>query len=309
MRIMSIGAISIKCNFLMIGLILFAVIFDMWVSLVVAFISLSLHEASHVLIAKAVGACVTSIEIQPFGFVARLSGRGLSNTDEFAVASAGPVFSLIAGCVAAYASTRFGGGIYVLDEFVRFNITLGLLNLFPALPLDGGRMFRAFMERFLTSRMAFLLSVWPGVILGAVLSAFGLCVLILRYTLNITPFVMGIFLFISALMELKMSHSNKLSAMIKRTDTINRGEEMTVRYTALHKSVTAFDALRMLSFNRYNLIIVVDGNLHKIGELDEPTLISGMAAYGNNTPIGELIKMIPPRNTMMCREEGRGILN
>lgn len=285
-RLFSFRGVSIKCSPVVMLLAALAAIFDMWVTLLVAFISLTLHEISHTLVAKAAGMRIDAIEIQPFGFVARISGR-ISSMDEFAVAATGPVFSLLTACAAAYASRSIITDAYVLEEFIRFNVILGIFNLLPALPLDGGRMLRAVLERFIPRAGRIL--IWFGMLLGAVLSIFGVYVIAFMRVFNVTPLIMGVFLFAAAIRELKNSNAHRLGTLIKRTDMINRGRSLPMRSIAMHRSVTAQDALRNISLNSYNIITVVDENMHKLGEIDESCLMSGMAANGNNVTIGELL--------------------
>lgn len=287
-RLFSYRGVSIKCSPAVIVLAGLAVIFDMWVTLLIAFVSLTMHELSHAFTAWAVGMRIEAMEIQPFGFVARLSGK-ISPMDEFAVAASGPLFSIITACVAAYATNYIFDKTNILNEFIRFNIILGILNLIPAMPLDGGRMLKSVLERFLPSNRALMISVWPGIIFGLALTAFGIYIIVDMRIFNVTPIIMGTFLFMAALKERRNSNTQRLTAMIRRADMINRGQYITTRYTAMHKSVKASDALRTLSMNRYNIITVVDENMKKLGELDESRLMNGMAASGDDVTIGELL--------------------
>ncbi len=104
-------------------------------------VSLIAHELGHALVARRLGLRVLDITIWPLGGMARMEGVFDRPQAEAPVALAGPLVNLaIAGLCAllpgpiAYAAT----GI---------NLVLGLGNLVPAFPLDGGRVLRAWLAR------------------------------------------------------------------------------------------------------------------------------------------------------------------
>lgn len=72
MRICSIRHISVECSLPVLLIIPLAGIFEMLDILLMAFIALSAHELCHAYMARSFGVGVIKIEIQPFGFVARL---------------------------------------------------------------------------------------------------------------------------------------------------------------------------------------------------------------------------------------------
>lgn len=126
-----------------------------WVMAAVAavafFGSVLLHELGHALRALRHGVHIEGITLWLFGGVARFRHLFPSARAEFAIAIAGPLVSL--GLVVAFGLLAWGGGrlgwgdpaVGVLDYLARINgIVLGF-NLVPALPLDGGRVLRAYL--------------------------------------------------------------------------------------------------------------------------------------------------------------------
>src|SRR5947207_14338893 len=110
------------------------------------FVSVLLHELSHSLVARARGLQVDSITLFIFGGVSNLQSEALTARDEFLVAVVGPVSSLVlAGifwllsqgmAVSSAAAALFG-------YLALVNVLLGVFNLIPGFPLDGGRVFRS----------------------------------------------------------------------------------------------------------------------------------------------------------------------
>jgi Zn-dependent protease/predicted transcriptional regulator len=113
---------------------------------VLFFGSLVFHEMAHSVIAKHYKIPVISITLFIFGGVARIGRDPSRAIEEFNIAVAGPISSLLLaggfGIVALAAGTNL-----ILQALAGslawINLSLALFNLLPGFPLDGGRIFRA----------------------------------------------------------------------------------------------------------------------------------------------------------------------
>jgi Zn-dependent protease/CBS domain-containing protein len=108
--------------------------------------SLLAHELGHALQARREGMEIEGITLWLFGGVAKFKGMFPSAGAEFRIAIAGPLVSLVLGL--AFALVAWGLGLPAAVDGVAFwlgyiNLTLLVFNLLPALPLDGGRIFRS----------------------------------------------------------------------------------------------------------------------------------------------------------------------
>jgi Zn-dependent protease/CBS domain-containing protein len=108
--------------------------------------SLLAHELGHALQARREGMEIEGITLWLFGGVAKFKGMFPSAGAEFRIAIAGPLVSLVLGL--AFALIAWGLGLPAAVDGVAFwlgyiNLTLLVFNLLPALPLDGGRIFRS----------------------------------------------------------------------------------------------------------------------------------------------------------------------
>jgi Zn-dependent protease len=125
--------------------------FGGWGGLVMAvllFGSILLHELGHSVIARRRRVPIEGIELHLFGGVAKMSAPPRSPKDEIAIAIAGPVVSLALGGIGVGAALFLGAASPAwLTWIAGVNLMLGVFNLLPALPMDGGRVFRAFLAR------------------------------------------------------------------------------------------------------------------------------------------------------------------
>jgi len=118
-------------------------------ALVAAFLffgSLLAHELGHAIQARREGMEIEGITLWLFGGVAKFKGMFPSAGAEFRIAVAGPLVSLVLGL--AFTLITWGLSLPGAVDGVAFwlgyiNLTLLAFNLLPALPLDGGRIFRS----------------------------------------------------------------------------------------------------------------------------------------------------------------------
>jgi Zn-dependent protease len=110
------------------------------------FVSLLLHELGHAYQARREGVEIEGITLWLFGGVARFKGMFESAGAEFRIAIAGPIVSLVLGTlfVALAVAAHGAGAVDGVAAWLGYiNLALLLFNLLPALPLDGGRVFRS----------------------------------------------------------------------------------------------------------------------------------------------------------------------
>lgn len=131
--------------------------------------SIVVHELSHALVARRKKISVQRITLFLFGGVAHLESDVPSPGAEFLMAIVGPVVSIVIGIAAtwlgmtlagdAFAAALFGSAPDALEVAVRdaspistlllwlgpVNIFLGVFNMMPGFPLDGGRVLRALL--------------------------------------------------------------------------------------------------------------------------------------------------------------------
>lgn len=111
------------------------------------FASVVAHELSHSVVSQALGVPVYDITLFLFGGAARLSREPERPRDELLIASVGPVTSIALGAGFGALAWLTSGANTTLHSAATWlawvNIALGLFNLIPGFPLDGGRIFRA----------------------------------------------------------------------------------------------------------------------------------------------------------------------
>jgi Zn-dependent protease/CBS domain-containing protein len=125
-----------------------------WIAGLVAtllfFTSVMLHELAHSLVAIRHGIDIPEITLFIFGGVSRLSQEPADPGTEFKVAVVGPLTSFALAALFWALHTLMQGFepsliVVVIGYLMWINLALGIFNLVPGFPLDGGRLLRAFL--------------------------------------------------------------------------------------------------------------------------------------------------------------------
>jgi Zn-dependent protease len=115
------------------------------------FASILFHELSHSLVARHYKIRVVSITLFIFGGIARIGRDPSKPVQEFNIAVAGPIssFLLAAAFLGLHKAVPNDQKLIALSTYLAgTNFFLGLFNLAPGFPLDGGRIFRAIVWAF-----------------------------------------------------------------------------------------------------------------------------------------------------------------
>jgi Zn-dependent protease len=141
-----------------------------------------LHELGHALAARGFGIETRDITLLPIGGVARLERMPRSPFQELIVALAGPAvnaglaLAAVGALVVVAASPNLVAFAPFLIKFLFVNVGLGLFNLIPAFPMDGGRAFRALLAMRTSFARATRIAARTGRWLAGALALVGLFV-------------------------------------------------------------------------------------------------------------------------------------
>jgi Zn-dependent protease len=152
------------------------------VFVLILFACVALHEIGHSVVARASSVSVEGIVLYPFGGIAILSGPPPAGATEARIAVAGPLVNLsLAAVLLIFLGQRVAGPFLpgarlanLPESLFWANLVLGLFNLVPALPLDGGRALRGFLAGAVGHVKATRITGSIGQILGILLLVWGL---------------------------------------------------------------------------------------------------------------------------------------
>lgn len=144
---------------------------------VLLFASVLLHELGHVFVALAQGSKVREITLMLLGGVSHIESVSHAPRAEAKMAIVGPLVS-IAIAVVAYVGYLFSGAVpdlqFGLYYLAQINLGVGIFNMLPAFPLDGGRVVRSLLAAKYGRLRATVISAGIGRVLAVMMGIFGL---------------------------------------------------------------------------------------------------------------------------------------
>ncbi|MFG1909979.1 M50 family metallopeptidase [Kribbella sp. NPDC048928] len=229
---------------------------------VVAFtVSILIHELAHALMALRFGIGVSEINLGFFAAGTHIEGERKSPLEEFAVSVVGPVASLIVGGLAYLGSRAFDEGVaYVaLLELGLANLIVGVTNLLPGLPLDGGWVLRAIVWKF-TGNMhtGTIAAAWAGRVLAMlVLAVPVLAEQVFGWQPSIIDFgialLVGFFLWSG-------STASLMQARLRRKLPTLQVRTLARRAVAVHSGTPISEAVRLAGQSQAGAVVVIDGD-------------------------------------------------
>jgi Zn-dependent protease len=178
------------------------------------FACLTLHELGHSLVAQRFGVGVSEILLLPIGGVARLTSEPKKPVHELLIALAGPLVNVVIAFALFLVLFRFSPDAPIdVHEIGRLaeptplglvrwlflgNVTLAIFNMLPALPMDGGRVFRALLSLAIGRSRATRIAAGVGQLIALGLVAYGL----VQNSANSSVLALiGLFVFVGAAQE------------------------------------------------------------------------------------------------------------
>jgi stage IV sporulation protein FB len=243
-----------------------------------------LHEFGHILMAGRFGVRTPDVILLPIGGVARLERIPDEPRQELLIALAGPAVTL-AIVVVLYLVLGLGGqaprlggldpdGPF-LETLMRVNLYLLVFNLFPAFPMDGGRVLRALLASRLGlvrgTRIAARLGQASAVAAGLYGLTAGEPVLVL----------VALFVFLGAGAEASAVETRAAG------QGLTAGQMMVTHFRTIPVHATLADAVELLLSGEQREFPVVD-NLGRVeGVLTRDHIIKGISQRGQGSTVGE----------------------
>ena len=284
-----IADINFKLNLLfLLVLFLFAVAGLFWEAFI-SFIVVGLHELSHSIVAYKCGVKVNEIELLPFGGVAKFRDLiQLKPTVEVLVSVAGPLVNFVLAALSflliEHGVGSRGTGIF----FMRLNLSLGLFNLLPVLPLDGGRILRA----FLTLHLGFKEATYKVLKLSKVFAFLMVLVVVVNIYfgyINITLVVISFFIYFTAVKEGRYTPYVLMQYIARKKEELKREHVLKAESLVAFSDTSLKQIMERLVPNKFHLVVVVDSDFNILGTVTEDKLINSLINQEIGLEVKELV--------------------
>lgn len=246
-------------------------------ALAIAVLSLLLHECAHLIAARNLGFAIRRLSVYPFGAVLHLDALGTKAGGEAIAALAGPIGSLVIASAARLTVQLMPQTSQILEPFIHTNAALALLNLLPAYPLDGGRVTKSLLLRFLSHRAARTVSLLFTGVTAALLIALGIRCVMIGFPAW-TLFGIAPFLLLSAWIEWKQMPPSAVAHVLARSAESRAGTPMLTQTVLLGDNATVGDAIKMLSVKRFTFFRILRNA--RSFEIDEDRMLDAASKFG-----------------------------
>jgi len=272
-----------------------------------------LHELGHSLVAQRFGVKVRDITLWPIGGVARMEDIPRKPWQELVMAIAGPAVNFIIAAVLAVLAVSLLavgalGDIMRLPELMRepawqtlllyllvTNLSLGLFNLIPAFPMDGGRVLRALLAMVLPYVQATRIAVVVGQGLALVLGLAGLLIPG-QYALML----IAVFIFFGAGQEGQTAAARELLSSLRVRQAASRNTRTVSPSDRLSHVVDL-----TLSTHQADFMVIEGGEL--VGVLSRAVVLDALRRYGPDVSVGQVMSAdhptVEPEDTLLTAQK------
>ncbi|HUJ60009.1 MAG TPA: site-2 protease family protein [Kofleriaceae bacterium] len=263
------------------------------------FASITLHELAHTFVALRFGGQVRGITLMILGGVSQMSRMPRRPLHEAVMAGVGPLTSLVIGVVlylcargAHAASPDVQMALYYLGVT---NLVLGVFNLVPAFPMDGGRLLRALLAARLSRIRATQIAARVGMVCAICLGALGAA------TGNFLLVLVAVFVFFGARGELGAERVRDALAGLRVVDLLPGPRNPPPLVAASETLANVLPRMRQL--DRLELVVVDrDGAARAVIRAGDLRDVASGARWA--TTVGELAARLPVRHVLVPWDAG-----
>ncbi len=273
------------------------------VVILLLFVCVVLHEFGHAIMAKYFGVNVPHITLLPIGGVAQLERMPRKPMQEFLIAIAGPavnfalaavllpaallvvsmsigtgsMWALVSALMRTAQSMSVGG---LLLTLAGTNLLLGIFNLLPAFPMDGGRILRA----LLALRLRYVPATRIAVLIGR-----GMAILFAIWGISgggIFLLLVAFFVYVGGRGELEAVQSRYVLKDFSARQAVNKDARVLYTSEPISRAVDYIMTTYQGDFPVHDL-----GN-NLVGVLTRPRLVATLRGQGQD---GRIVDVMIPR--------------
>jgi Zn-dependent protease len=257
--------------------------------------SVLVHELSHCVVARAFKLTVRRILLYPLGGYSEIEQEPPTPAKEFSVSVVGPLTSLAlagVGIALDFAFNLDGIPRVLIDELILANLVVGVFNLLPGLPLDGGRMLRAGVWK-VTGRpgAATIAAAWAGRGLAVLLVIVPIALLGTKASLTST-YVLW-FAVIAVFMWFSSGQAIRAAKVRDRLPGL-QARRLARRAIAIPGNVPLAEAIRRADEAQARALVVVDHESTPIAIVNETAVMATPPQRRPWVEVGSLARAIEP---------------
>lgn len=276
-----VGRTRLSVNMLLIVLVIIAWLAGNLVEYVLTLAFIIAHEALHMAAAKLAGGNIHAVRFLPVGLNAEVDTACCSKAGRLLIYAAGPSFNFLCAILIQIFMVQVNINTRIAWLALFINLYLGIFNLLPIIPLDGGKIaMELFSGRFGAFKAGKCLR-GISVFISIGITVAGLVSFICNRS-NISLIVIGIYILMCIRKNKEETAFMNIKSLLFRKSRVLRKGIYPVREIVVLKQVKLSDVIKAMDYiDRFHIINVLDDNMRVIKVMTEQELLE---AIMENTP-------------------------
>src|SRR5450755_120061 len=277
---------------------------------ILLYLSVLIHELSHCAVARAFKLAVRRVLLYPLGGFSEIEQEPPTPAQEFLVSAAGPAISLVLAAIAGGLTKVVPHGLpnLLIDQLFRANLLVGIFNLLPGLPLDGGRIFRAGIWKITgKTATATIAAAWAGRVLA---------VLLIIVPIGLTGGRLGSLVnssywlwlaFIAVFMWLQSGQAIKAAKVRERLPAL-QARQLARRAIPIPSNLPLSEAIRRADEAQARALVIVDHQQAPIAIVSEEAVMATPEQRRPWVEVGTLARTLDPAMVLSADLSGMELI-
>lgn len=249
-------------------------------SLVIAFISILIHEIAHIIVAKRRGGKFNNLQVHIYGALAEFTNIDeMSEGDKVAIYLSGPISNFVIICIFTIINTITKNSVF--ESIISINIGLCIFNLLPAYPLDGARILEAVLSRKMLYKKVNKIIIRVSYFISTIFLTVFILIFIYKHTINLSMAIAGITIFYITKKENETSAYILMGNIFIKRRKLLKDKYIENRSISVYYKQGLANVMSIIDKNKFNIFYVLDDELRVIFTMNEYELIEALKKYGN----------------------------
>lgn len=279
---------EIKIHPLFFIFLVLAIYYNKNIYFLLTFIVITIHECSHIFVASILGYKLKQIHILPIGERAVIDGiEEALPFEDILISLMGPLINIFFAMILRLCFWQWKDYDWVYYLFI-LNLLMGLFNLIPAFPMDGGRIFRTFLllkwDPTHSNRISIIISRC---------FAFIFCIIGIKqvYVTGYNPSLLltGIFIWINTTIEEKNFAFSMITQLQYKKKLLRRKGLIETKNIIALQSTPVSCVIKLFLIQRYHFVYVVNENMEVLGYIEEKDIYDKIEVKGYYAKIEEFL--------------------
>ncbi len=285
---LKVSNFKISISFFFILVVALALAAGMYMEVAAALLALGVHEYAHIFMGIKLGLVIHEIEILPFGGRIKSSLEDASTEEEMLTVLAGPLGNFAAVGFILFLSNQKLIPPETARHFTHYQLMLGIFNMLPALPLDGGRIFALWLRQRVGYTSSVRIASQTGKILAFLMLLFALLGLFYKRVF-ISFFIASFFLLKQASNEGKNAQFIFMKHLAKKKEKLCKNQYLPGEIIVVDEDSPAKRIIYLFDPQKYFIVHVLDKNMEIKKIFTETEIFDKVVEKGLDLRVKDLI--------------------